>query len=130
MPRPMSRAQRRAAFLDAAAQFFDQLEAWYDQHPDATFGDLEAEARRQRRALMGPTLALLINGRDRGLQLDPPACPQCGQPLEFQAYRARTVRGLEGDTRLARAYYTCPRCPQATLFPPGLQTPPPGGSLE
>ena len=36
MPRPMSRAHRRAAFLDAA-QLFDELDTWYDQHPDATF---------------------------------------------------------------------------------------------
>ncbi len=129
MTRPLPRSQRRAAFLDAAAQLFDSLEDWYDQHPAASFGELEAEARRQRRRLMGPTLALLINGRDRGFQLEPPACPRCSQPMEFQAYRLRTVVGLEGDTRLHRAYYTCPTCPRATLFPPGPQTPVPDGPL-
>jgi len=130
MARPMSRPHRRTVFLAAAGQLFDHLEAWYDQHPDATFGEVEAEARRQRRALMGPTLALLINGRDCGQQSAPPPCPQSGQPLVFQAYRERTVAGLEGDTRLERAYYRCPRCPGATLFPPGRQPPPTTGSLE
>ena len=117
MPRPMSRAQRRAAFLDAAAHLFDELDTWYEQHPDATFEELEAQARPQRRVLMGSTLALLINGRDCGMQLDPPACPACGVPVEFEGYRQRTVIGLEGDTRLERAYYTCPRCTKQTLFP-------------
>ena len=130
MPRQMSRAQRRAAYLDAAAAFFDTLEDWYDHHPEATFADLEAHARPQRRALLGTSLALLINGRDCGLQLDPPPCPQCGAPCKFEGYRARTVIGLEGDTRLERAYYTCPRCEKQTLFPPRHQTPPAPGSLE
>ena len=57
MPRPLSRDQRRATFMQAAGQLFDILEDWYDQHPEATFGELEAEARRQRRRRMGPALA-------------------------------------------------------------------------
>ena len=130
MPRPLSRDQRRATFMQAAGQLFDILEDWYDQHPEATFGELEAEARHQRRRLMGSTLALLVNGRDRGLQVAAPTCPHCAQPMEFQGYRARTVVGLEGDTRLERAYYTCPRCPRTTRFPPRPQTPSPHGSLE
>ena len=32
---------------------------------------------------------------------------------------ARTIRGLEGDTRLERAYYVCPQCSGETIFPPG-----------
>jgi hypothetical protein len=58
----MSRAQRRAAFLECAIQMFDALEAWYDEHPDTSFGAIEAKARRQRRELMGQALAILING--------------------------------------------------------------------
>ena len=130
MPRPMSRAHRRAAFLDAAAELFDDLDTWYDQHPDATFEDIEARARPPRRSFMGTTLALLINGRDCGMQLDPPLCPNCGAPFDFEGYRKRTVVGLEGDTQLERAYYTCPRCDKQTLFPPRHQTPPASGPLE
>lgn len=47
MSQVLSRTQRRAAFTEAAVQMFERLEDWYDQHPDATFGEIEAEARRQ-----------------------------------------------------------------------------------
>lgn len=130
MPRLKSRAQRQAEFLEAAARMYSQLEGWYDQHPDASFGEIEAEARRQRRELMGQALAVLINGRDLGYQLEPPACCECGQPLKFERYRSWQVHSLEGDTELSRAYYVCRQCDGQTLFPPGWETPPSGGSLE
>ena len=126
----LSRAQRCAAFLELAARKFDELEDWYDQHPEASFGEIEAEARRQRRELMGQALAILINGRDKGFQLEAPNCPQCGQPMEFERYRPWTVFGLEGDTELIRAYYVCPQGCGETVFPPGPETEIESGSLE
>jgi len=98
----MSRAQRRAAFLERAVQMFDALEDWYDEHPDASFGEIEAEARRQRRELMGQALDILINGRDCGFQLEAPRCQECGQPMEFEVCRGgcramALLHGLEKD---------------------------------
>lgn len=122
MSRVKSRAQRRAAFIEAAVQMYDGLEDWYDQHPDATFGQIEEEARRRRRELMGQVLAGLINGRDTGFRHEVPLCAKCGQPMDFEHYRTWTVRGLEGDAELSRAYYVCPRCSGETVFPPGSQT--------
>ena len=72
MPRLQSRGQREAEFLDVARNMYGQLEEWYDQHPAASFGEIETEARRLRRELMGAGLAVLINGRDTGFQLAPP----------------------------------------------------------
>ena len=126
----LSRAQRRAAFTEAAVRAFDRLEDWYDQHPAATFGEIEAEARQQRRQLLGQALAVLINGRDPGFQLTAPSCPQCRQPMEFARYRSWTIRGLAGDTALRRAYYVCPPCPGETLFPPGPEVTVAGEPLE
>lgn len=130
MPRVMSRAQRQAAFLEEAAHAFEHLEDWYDQHPAASFGELEAEARQQRRALMGKAIALLINGREASQRAEPPVCSQCAQPMKLERYRRRTIYGLEGDTRLSRAYYRCPRCKGQTLFPPRPPTETACGSLE
>ena len=130
MPQPRSRTQREAEFMEAARQMYTELEDWYAQHPDASFGEIEAEARRRRRELMGQVLKILINERDTGYQLKSPACPSCGQPMKFERYRPWRVYGLEGDTELERAYYVCPSCQGQTLFPPGSETPTAGGSLE
>ncbi len=121
MTQKMSASRRRAAFLEAAGQMYDQLEVWYDQHPQASFGELEAEVRKRRRELMGTEIEILVNGRDTGFQVAAPRCPQCGQAMEFEGYRKWAVHGLEGDPVLERAYYVCSRCLGETLFPPGSQ---------
>jgi DNA-directed RNA polymerase subunit RPC12/RpoP len=118
MAQTQTAAERKAEFLAAAAQMYEQLEAWYEAHPEASFGEIEAEARWRRRALMGSALATLINGRDSGYQSARPTCAQCGQAMEFEGYRRWGVSGLEGETTLRRAYYVCPHCSGQTFFPP------------
>ena len=130
MVRRLSRAQRRERFLECAIEAFDQLEDWYDEHPAATFDEIEQEARRRRRKLMGRALEVLINGRDTGMALTPPSCPRCGQEMEFHEYRGKAIRGLEGETRLERAYYVCPQGCGETLFPPGREAEAAEGSME
>jgi DNA-directed RNA polymerase subunit RPC12/RpoP len=130
MYRQMSRAQREAIFLEKAARMYATLEDWYDQHPEASFGEIEAEARRLRRELMGEGLAVLINGRDTGYQLEAPSCSECGQAMEFKGHRRWGISGLEGETMLMRAYYVCPECEGKTLFPPGPEAVVESRSLE
>ena len=130
MARKMSRRRRKEAFLVAASEAFERLEDWYDEHPEATFGEIEQEARRCRRELMGQALEVLVNGRDNGVEVEGVPCEQCGAEMEFKGYQPWTVRGLEGDTRLERAYYVCPECEGETFFPPGQETGPAKGSLE
>jgi len=119
MPRKKSRTQRKAEFLQTAEAMYEGMEDWYDAHPDASFEEIEDEMRRQRRGLMGGALETLIIGRDNGFEVEPPKCAQCGQPMGFQDYRAWTVKGLEGDSRLERAYYTCPACGAQGFSPSG-----------
>ncbi len=66
MYRRMSRAQREAAFLQAATHMYQVFEEWYDQNPDASSGEIEEKSRQLRRVLMGEGLAILVNGRDTG----------------------------------------------------------------
>jgi hypothetical protein len=118
----MSRRRRKEAFLIAASEAFERLEAWYDEHPEATFGEIEQEARCRRRELMGKALEVLVNGRDNGVQVEGPKCVQCGVEMDFRGYLPWTVRGLEGDAELERAYYVCSECEGETLFPPRSET--------
>ena len=48
---------------------YDQLEAWYDGHLEAGFGEIDAEVRTRRRGLMGIGIEVLVNGRDPGTRL-------------------------------------------------------------
>lgn len=130
MTRTQTAAERKEEFMAAAEQMYEQLEAWYEQHPQASFGEIEAEARQRRRELMGSALATLINGRDTGYQAERPRCEACGQGMEFEGYRRWGIAGLEGDTALQRAYYVCPTCERQTFFPPRSQTETARGSLE
>jgi hypothetical protein len=130
MYRQMSRAQREAAFLEKAAHMYGVLEDWYYQHPEASFGEIEVEARGLRRELMGEGLAMLINGRDTGYQQETPTCSACGQAMEFKGHRRWGISGLEGETTLMRAYYVCPGCKGETLFPPGPEIAVASRSLE
>lgn len=119
MTRPQSRARREAMFLEMAKKMHGELEDWYDQHPDASFGELEGEVRKQRRKLMGQELGILVNGRATGFELEAPKCKKCDQAMEFEGYRPWGVNGLEGESKLERAYYVCPECEGETFFPPG-----------
>jgi hypothetical protein len=98
---------------------YERLEEWYDRHPEASFEEIEEELRRERRGLMGETAATLIEGRDRGFRLEAPHCEKCGGSMAFKDYRPWTIKGLEGDTVLDRAYYTCPACSGEGFSPSG-----------
>jgi len=130
MSRPQSRARRQAAFMEEAKHMYEQLEKWYDAHPQASFGEIEAEVRKRRRELMGKALEQLVNGRDSGVQVEAPKCKECGAAMEFEGYCPWGVHGLEGDSRLERAYYVCPNCEGQTLFPPGSEVEITSRSLE
>jgi ribosomal protein L34E len=115
----MSRAARKAAFMKQAEEMFEELEDWYDQNQAATFEEIEGRARQARRKMMGESLGIIINGRDVGKTEEAPTCEQCNQGMALKDYRPKTVSGLEGETKLERAYYVCPVCEKQTFFPPG-----------
>lgn len=119
MTRRQSRLQRRTAFMEAAGEMFEGMEDWYDQHPGASFGEIEIEARKRRRELMGKGMEIWVNGRDNGYQIEGVKCQKCGGEMTFEGYRKWGVVGLEGETELERAYYICPKCQGETIFPPG-----------
>ena len=130
MSRLQSRDQRQAAFLKLATDLHAQLEEWYDQHPAASFGEIEAEARRKRREFMGAGLAVLINGRDTGFQLEPPVCPQCAQPMAFVGYRPWRVAGVGRGNRIRAGLLRVSRLRKADAFSPGSDPKVTRGSLE
>ena len=121
MTEKMNRQERKAAYLKEAEQLFDEMEAWYDQNPEATFEELETQLRPHRRQLMGKSIKILVNGRDDGKQ-GQLLCPHCGQTMRYKGGVSKTIIGVEGDTTLDRAYYSCPnKCEGTAFFPSGQE---------
>lgn len=125
----LSPEQARAAFMDQAGELWDELDRWYQEHPQATFKDMELVLRQLRRSLMGQVIPLILAQGDLGATPDPPCCPQCGVETVFKGYADKEVQGLEGVGRVPRAYYVCPGC-RTGFFPPGPQAPSETGPLE
>ena len=115
--RRQSRTQARQAFLDQAAPVWDDLTSWSDAHPDAPLSDIEQELTRLRRRLVGEMLDLHFRRGDGGVQVDPPRCVECGQPMRDKGEVEKAVQTTEGAVTLNRAYYACEGCGQG-LFPP------------
>ena len=86
MSRPQSRAPRKAAFMAEAERLYEALEDRYDKSPQASFGEIEAEARKRRRVLRGKALEQWVKGGDTGRQVEAPKCAPCGEAMEFERY--------------------------------------------
>lgn len=117
MTQRLTSEQARTAFMESAGELWDELNSWYQQHPEATFKEMELHLRKLRRALMGQTIPLMVAQGDLGATPEAPSCEECGTSMEFKGYADKEVEGLEGEGRLFRAYYVCPAC-GAGLFPP------------
>jgi YgiT-type zinc finger domain-containing protein len=109
--------KEKAAFLREAEAMYEELQAWRETHPEASFDEIAAQVTPRRRALMGGVLQGLARQHGDGSYAEA-TCPECGQRMEASGRRRREVLHSEGDTRLERAYHHCPKCGRG-LFPPG-----------
>jgi hypothetical protein len=114
----LSRAEARQAFLEEAAKLWDEYNAWYDAHPDATFDDMDEEVGEEGRAHLGKLVELALRRGDLGAKAEAPRCEKCGGEMVFKGYPRKEVRGLKVEVGVRRAYYICPTC-ESGVFPPG-----------
>jgi hypothetical protein len=84
----LSPDEARAAFMDRAGELWDELDSWYQQHPEATFKEIELYLCQLRRSLMGQVIPLILAQRDLGATPDSPCCPElCASSRGGQAHR-------------------------------------------
>jgi hypothetical protein len=124
-----TRSAAREEFLKRAEELWESFNEWHEDHPDASFDEMEEEIGRQRRAVLGQFLELNLRQGDLGASPEAPECRQCGQPMVFKGYRRKSVQGLESETEIPRAYYHCSSC-QVGFFPPGSAFAAAEGQLE
>jgi hypothetical protein len=104
--------------LRRSEEAWDEFNVWYQDHPEATYDEMEEKLGKRRRARLGDFLELSLRQGDLGAAPEAPSCKQCTQPMVFKGYPKKEVHGLEADVKIPRAYYVCPTC-GIGLFPPG-----------
>jgi hypothetical protein len=108
----MSTQSQRALLLrDSVAEFERRVNALLDYeevYPQATLGELEAEARRRSRDCFAPVLEALLEWRSQEVERFP-GC-QCGQECQYQGRQQRSQETLVGRITWQRGYYYCETC--------------------
>ena len=100
------------------------MKEWRLQHPRATLNEIEAAlderlARLRARMLEDAALASAAAEWGKGREDAPPACPECGTPLQARGGHSRQLETHGGQgLSLQREYGVCPAC-HAGFFPPG-----------
>ncbi len=107
-----------------AAEVFLGIKEWRDQHPTATFAEIERALDERWAAVRARMLQdLALASRAATLPAHPavsrPVCPTCGGALARRGDATRGVTVTYGKTvALTRAYAVCSACGTG-LFPPG-----------
>lgn len=116
-----SEEQRKRGEERLVSQFkemYEELYAWREAHPEASFDEIANQVTPRRQKVMGELLNELVLQHGSGEVVEGLRCEQCGQPLVYKGKPERGVEHLEGEARFKRAYYYCAHC-ESGLFPPG-----------
>jgi len=116
----MKREEAKAKFIRGAEEMFEEMWAWGEEYPQATFDDITEKMAQARRELMGEMLGDFVLQHGDG-RYEEANCPQCGQEMKSNGRRTRTVIDAEGEVKVKRAHRRCPDCGQG-IFPPGPTT--------
>lgn len=113
----MGNQEGKAAFLEAAEVMYEELRAWREAHPEASFDEIASQVTPKRRELMGGLLEQLAKQQGDGRYAEA-ICPTCGSEMKAKGQRRRRIVHAEGEAEVERAYHHCPECGSG-LFPPG-----------
>ena len=103
------------------SEILSGLTEWRQQHPKATFGEIEGETMKR----MGQLQARIMQEMAMGSEAvdwdaeDAPVCSECGVRMKKRGEHERSLQTTGGgEVVLKRAYAVCPGC-GAEIFPPG-----------
>lgn len=113
----MQSSEEKAMFLQEAEAMYEELQAWREEHPEASFDEIASQVTPRRRKLMGELLEQLVRQHGDGSYAEA-TCPTCGEAMEASGQRRRRIVHSEGEADLERAYHHCPECGRG-FFPPG-----------
>ena len=118
----MKRGELQAKWREPSGEVTKEVEHWREQHPKATFREIEAKIDQQLaelRAKMLSDTAMASAAADWEETGAGEVCPQCRVKLEGKGKKKRKLetRGRQ-EVELVREYGVCPKCGQG-IFPPG-----------
>lgn len=118
----MKRGELQQSWNELSAEMMKEIEGWREQHPRATFREIEAEIDQRLSSLRARMLSDTANRSAAADWKQAGAggvCPQCGVKLESKGKKKRKLktRGWQ-EVELVREYGVCPQCGRG-IFPPG-----------
>jgi len=118
----MNGEQLGKSWFGMSEEIISGMAEWRQQHPEATFRELEEEVDRRLSVLRAKMLAdAALSSSQREWERGSPEvhCPECGQPLERKGKKKRRLQTRGGqEVELEREYGVCPGCGRG-IFPPG-----------
>src|SRR5512145_2531478 len=118
----MNGEQMSKSWNRMSEEIISGIAEWRQQHPQATFRELEEEVDQRlsvMRAKMLADAALISRQREWEPGSQEVCCPDCGAALERKGKKKRKLRTRGGqEVELEREYGVCPACGRG-IFPPG-----------
>lgn len=117
----MKRDELQANWNGRSEEILQGIADWREQHPQATFREIEAEIDQRLSALRAKMIADTAMASAR-TEWESGAggvvCPRCGAKLEKKGKKKRKLATQGGrEVELVREYGVCPKCGQG-IFPP------------
>jgi YgiT-type zinc finger domain-containing protein len=118
----MNKSEKGKEWRGVSEEIIVGMWEWRDQHPQASFGEIEVELDRrlcELRARMLADVAVASAKAEREAWSEAEQCPNCGAALKPNGKKERTLQTRGGqEVKLEREYGVCPKCGQG-IFPPG-----------
>lgn len=113
----MGREKMGRRWSELAEEAFTGMAEWREQHPKATFREIEAAVDERLAAVRARMLQDAALASD-ATELEGSECPECGQKLENGGKYSRSLLTSHNkQVTLERRYGKCPSCGEG-LFPP------------
>lgn len=108
----MSIQSQRALLLRSIVNRFEQrvneFLDYADSHPDATFSDLEAQARRLSRDCLAPALEAVVQAHQASVEALVKC--SCARVADYKGQQPRSQETYVGGIQWWRGYYYCAEC--------------------
>jgi YgiT-type zinc finger domain-containing protein len=116
----MNSDEMRKRWNGMSDEIVSGMAEWRQQHPKATFREIEEEVDKRLAVLRARMLSdAAISSGQAEWEGGEAVCPTCGTRLVRKGKKKRSLQTRGGqEVEIEREYGVCPKCGQG-IFPPG-----------